>query len=144
MAARTFVSVDLSVIHGHVARMTLSKQATNKQENNQPNKQACLLVCAANRDTDTSASGVYFPCRAGVGTTGSQQTLFYTEVTDAMRVGKGGGLEEEGEFIEVEERDVEQGRQLILDDKVNRPVGMIFALQWFFATKWNNVSGSLL
>ena len=63
-------------------------------------------------------------------------TLFYAEVTDAMRVGKGGGLEEEGELIDVVDKTVEEGRLLILDDSVNRPGGMLFALQWFFATKW--------
>lgn len=73
-----------------------------------------------------------------MGTSGAQQTLFYAEVTDAMRVGKGGGLEEEGELIDVIDMAVEEGRKLILDDSVSRPVGLMFALQWFFATKWQN------
>nr|KAG5714435.1 hypothetical protein BaRGS_006881 [Batillaria attramentaria] len=61
--------------------------------------------------------------RNGVGTTGSKQTLFYAEVTDAMRVGKGGGLPEEGELIDVVETSVDRGREIILDETVNRPVG---------------------
>ncbi|XP_070181971.1 uridine diphosphate glucose pyrophosphatase NUDT14-like isoform X1 [Littorina saxatilis] len=74
--------------------------------------------------------------RGGVATTGSKQWLFYADVTDAMKVGTGGGLEEEGELIEVVDMTVVEGRQLILDESVNRPVGMLFALQWFFANKW--------
>ena len=34
--------------------------------------------------------------RAGVGTSGSLQNLYYVEVTDEMKVGKGGGIIDEG------------------------------------------------
>ncbi|XP_025091686.1 uridine diphosphate glucose pyrophosphatase-like isoform X3 [Pomacea canaliculata] len=74
--------------------------------------------------------------RAGVGTTGSKQILYYADVTDDMRVGTGGGLAEEGELIEVVEMDIEQGRKLIYDETVNRPCGLLFGLQWFFDVIW--------
>ncbi|XP_076443074.1 uridine diphosphate glucose pyrophosphatase NUDT14-like isoform X1 [Babylonia areolata] len=74
--------------------------------------------------------------RGGVGSSGSLQTLFYAEVTDAMQVGKGGGLAEEGEMIEVVHMSVEEGQKLIFDETVNRPSGLLFGLMWFFSTKW--------
>ncbi|KAL8594374.1 hypothetical protein ACOMHN_032961 [Nucella lapillus] len=116
----------------------------------------CLELCAGLMDKDRSAQetaqmeleeecGYKVPLdsiqkitsfRSGVGSTGSQQVLFYAEVTDKMREGKGGGLEEEGEMIEVVHMPVEEGRKLIFDETVNRPSGLLFALQWFFVTKW--------
>jgi UDP-sugar diphosphatase len=67
-------------------------------------------------------------------------TLYYAEVTDAMRGGRGGGLVEEGEMIDVVELSVEETRKLIMDESVNRPVGMLFALQWFFMNKWQKAA----
>ncbi|CAL1534619.1 unnamed protein product [Lymnaea stagnalis] len=70
--------------------------------------------------------------RNGSGASAALVTLFYAEVTDEMRVGKGGGLPEEGELIEVIELSVEETRRLILDETVNREPVMLLALQWFF------------
>ena len=46
----------------------------------------------------------------------------------------GGGLESEGEMIEVVEMSFDDGRKLILDDSVNRPAGLLFAIQWYLST----------
>lgn len=62
--------------------------------------------------------------------------LYYAEVTDAMRIGKGGGLASEGELIEVLEMSVAEARQLILDEDVNREAGFMFALLWFIHNIW--------
>lgn len=71
-------------------------------------------------------------CRSGVGISGSKQTLFYAEVTDDMKVGPGGGLAQEGELIEVVELPLAQGRILMMDESKTKPVGLMFALMWFF------------
>lgn len=74
--------------------------------------------------------------RSGVGTTGSLQTFYYAEVTDKMKVGYGGGVAEEGEMIDVIEVPVADGMKFVMDESINKPVGMIFAIYWFFANKW--------
>lgn len=74
--------------------------------------------------------------RSGIGTQGSVQTLFYVEVTETMKVHKGGGLESEGEIIETYQLPV-QNIQEFIDDKtsMDRPSSCLFALMWFLANK---------
>lgn len=74
--------------------------------------------------------------RSGVGTTGSLQTFYFAEVTDKMKVGHGGGVAEEGEMIDVIEVPATDGMKFVMDESINKPVGMIFAIYWFFANKW--------
>ncbi|BFZ11562.1 hypothetical protein BsWGS_14601 [Bradybaena similaris] len=74
--------------------------------------------------------------RNGTGTSGAVVNLYYAEVTDAMRIGRGGGLASEGEMIEVVEMSVSEARQLILDEGVNREAGFMFALLWFIHNIW--------
>ncbi|CAG5136439.1 unnamed protein product [Candidula unifasciata] len=74
--------------------------------------------------------------RNGTGTSGAVVNLYYAEVTDAMRVSKGGGLASEGELIEVVEMTVTEARQLIFDEDVNREASSMFALLWFFQNVW--------
>ncbi|XP_013402710.1 uridine diphosphate glucose pyrophosphatase-like isoform X2 [Lingula anatina] len=74
--------------------------------------------------------------RSGVGTSGALQTIFYAEVTNEMRVTEGGGNHHEGELIDVVEVPVKESRRLILDDEnVTKPVGLMFALLWFYENK---------
>lgn len=70
--------------------------------------------------------------RNGVGTAGSWMTLYYTEVTDAMKVAGGGGNADEGEQIDVVELPVFMGKTFIMDESKNKPVAMMFAMQWFY------------
>ncbi|XP_035212727.1 uridine diphosphate glucose pyrophosphatase NUDT14-like isoform X1 [Stegodyphus dumicola] len=77
--------------------------------------------------------------RSGVGVTGSNQTLFYVEVTDSMKVSQGGGNNYEGEYIEVIEMDLEQAYSLIYDEKVPRPASLMLALMWFFRNKTSRI-----
>ena len=69
---------------------------------------------------------------SGVGTNGSWQDMFYAEVTDDMKVGAGGGNAEEGELIEIVEIPVTKGREFIMDEKILKPVGVLFAILWFY------------
>lgn len=52
-----------------------------------------------------------------------------------MRVGKGGGNPDEGELIEIIEIPVEESLKFVMDTKNDKPVGMLFALMWFFNVK---------
>ncbi|XP_046992730.1 uridine diphosphate glucose pyrophosphatase NUDT14-like [Schistocerca americana] len=69
--------------------------------------------------------------RSGIGVTGDRQTLFYAEVTDDMRKGPGGGIIEEGEFIEVIEMTVDEVKQYLASGDVRSPGGFMFALTWY-------------
>jgi len=73
--------------------------------------------------------------RAGVGVSGDQATLFYCEVTDEMKKTKGGGLESEGEMIDVIEKSVEETRAYLKQSEVLAPGGLLFALMWFMQNK---------
>lgn len=71
--------------------------------------------------------------RSGVGLTGSSQTMFYAEVTDAQRDGPGGGLAEEGELIEVVHLPLDGARSFADDPAVPKTLGVIFGISWFFS-----------
>ncbi|XP_056020555.1 uridine diphosphate glucose pyrophosphatase NUDT14-like isoform X3 [Ostrea edulis] len=73
--------------------------------------------------------------RAGVGTTGAKQFLFYAEVTEEMRTGKGGGVVEEGEMIDVIEIHKSEAMTFVMDESINKPIGMLFAVLWYFQNK---------
>ncbi|XP_045864916.1 uridine diphosphate glucose pyrophosphatase NUDT14 isoform X2 [Meles meles] len=71
--------------------------------------------------------------KSGVGLTGSSQTMFYAEVTDAQRDGPGGGLAEEGELIEVVHLPLEGARSFAEDPDVPKTLSVIFGISWFFS-----------
>ncbi|KAL1130121.1 hypothetical protein AAG570_013059, partial [Ranatra chinensis] len=73
--------------------------------------------------------------RYAVGIAGDSMTLFYTEVTDAMKIGKGGGLEEEGELIDVVELKMEDAVEYLKKKDVCVPPEFLYGLLWFFANK---------
>lgn len=68
---------------------------------------------------------------SSVGHAGSHQTLFYCEVTDAMRTKQGGGNYSEGEEIEVVHLPLKEGVALVFDQDKPRSSGLLFALMWF-------------
>lgn len=70
--------------------------------------------------------------RNGVGTSGAYQDMFYVAVTDEMKVSAGGGNTHEGELIDVVEIPVTEGRKFIMDETFNKPVGVMFAMLWFY------------
>ncbi|XP_060117892.1 uridine diphosphate glucose pyrophosphatase NUDT14 isoform X2 [Heteronotia binoei] len=69
--------------------------------------------------------------RSGVGVTGSKQTLFYVEVTDEMKTGKGGGQPEEGELIEVVEIPLRDSMSFAFDETFPKTMGVMFCIMWF-------------
>uniref|UniRef100_U3DU67 Uridine diphosphate glucose pyrophosphatase NUDT14 n=1 Tax=Callithrix jacchus TaxID=9483 RepID=U3DU67_CALJA len=70
---------------------------------------------------------------SGVGLTGSRQTMFYTEVTDAQRRGPGGGLAEEGELTEVVHLPLEGAQAFADDPDIPKTLGVIFGVSWFLS-----------
>lgn len=74
--------------------------------------------------------------RNGVGTSGAYQTMFYAAVTDDMKVTDGGGNLHEGEMIDVVEIPVSEGQKFMMDETLTKPVGVMFALQWFYQNVW--------
>ncbi|EDV23769.1 uncharacterized protein TRIADDRAFT_57300 [Trichoplax adhaerens] len=67
-----------------------------------------------------------------VGTSGCKQTYFYAECTDDMIVSSGGGVEAEGEMIDVYYLPIDEAREFIFDDSLIKPAGLIMAFLWFF------------
>jgi UDP-sugar diphosphatase len=65
-----------------------------------------------------------------VGFAGSRQTLYYAEVTPAMRRYAGGGVE--GEAIEVIELPIAQAKEFMADETIPKTPGLLFAFGWFF------------
>jgi UDP-sugar diphosphatase len=65
-----------------------------------------------------------------VGFAGSRQTLYYVEVTPAMRKDAGGGVDEES--IEVVELPVREARRWMYDESIPKTPGLLFAFCWFF------------
>jgi len=66
-----------------------------------------------------------------VGFAGSRQTLFYTEVDDSMRLGKGGGVEDEA--IEVVFLPTEEAKEFMFDEAKPKTPGLLFAFCWWFS-----------
>lgn len=71
-------------------------------------------------------------CR-NVGVTGNTSHLFYVEVEDREKVASGGGLQAEGEFIEIIEMSVPDFKAYIDSVDLNSPTGLAVAALWFFA-----------
>ncbi|KAG7271873.1 hypothetical protein CRUP_036016, partial [Coryphaenoides rupestris] len=74
--------------------------------------------------------------RSGVGVTGAKQTMFYAEVSEADRVGAGGGRPQEGELIEVVRVPLHEAMTFAYDESVPKTMGVIFSFIWFH----NNMS----
>ncbi|BET01503.1 NUDIX domain [Nesidiocoris tenuis] len=71
--------------------------------------------------------------RCHVGVAGEAQTVYYVEVTDDMRRGPGGGIDEE--MIDVVELGVDEAKSMLGDDTVVAPTDFFWGLSWFFLNK---------
>jgi len=67
---------------------------------------------------------------SAVGTSGSSQVIYYAEVDESMRVGQGGGIEDEQ--IEVVEISVREARAFMYNESIGKTVGLMFAFMWWF------------
>ena len=64
-----------------------------------------------------------------VGFAGGQQTLFFAEINDEMKVDEGGGIDEEE--IEVVYLPVNKAQEFILDEQIAKTPGLMFSFMWF-------------
>jgi UDP-sugar diphosphatase len=63
-------------------------------------------------------------------TSGTTQIIFYVEVDESMRVGEGGGVDDE--MIEVIELPVAEARAFMFDESIAKTAGLMFAFMWWF------------
>ena len=80
---------------------------------------------------------------SGVGISGSNMNLFYTEVTDQMRISSGGGLECEGEMIDVIEMTPSEAESYLKCEIVKSPMFTIYGLSWFLKNKRGSTKNGL-
>ena len=67
---------------------------------------------------------------SAVGTSGSEQVIYYAEVDESMRVSEGGGIADEQ--IEVVEVPVKEAKDFMYDESIGKTVGLMFAFMWWF------------
>jgi len=67
---------------------------------------------------------------SAVGTSGSEQIIYYAEVDESMRVSQGGGIEDEQ--IEVIEVPIKEAKRFMFDESIGKTVGLMFAFMWWF------------
>jgi len=67
---------------------------------------------------------------SAVGTSGSEQIIYYAEVDESMRVSQGGGIEDEQ--IEVIEVPIKEARRFMFDESIGKTVGLMFSFLWWF------------
>lgn len=65
-----------------------------------------------------------------VGISGAQQTFFYAQIDESMRVSDGGGLVEED--IEVVYIHLKEAREFMFDESYQKTPGLMMAFYWFF------------
>lgn len=71
-----------------------------------------------------------------IGISGAKQTLYYAECDDSMKIGEGGGLEEE--VIEVIYLPLAHAKEFMFDETCHKTPGLIMAFYWFFEKKLPN------
>jgi len=67
-----------------------------------------------------------------VGFSGTNQTLYYAQIDESMKVHAGGGIHDEA--IELYFLPVEEAKAFALDDSLPKTPGLMFAVYWFFMT----------
>ena len=68
-----------------------------------------------------------------VGFAGANQTLYYAQIDESIKVHDGGGIE--GEEIEVIFLEIEDAKRFIYDEKIAKSTGLMFAFLWWFEHK---------
>ena len=71
---------------------------------------------------------------SNIGTGGSNQVLYYCEVTDDMLTTAGGGMASEGELIDVFYLPVSEAREFLFDSSKKKSMGLCFGFMWFLET----------
>ena len=69
---------------------------------------------------------------SAVGTSGSEQVIYYAEVDESMHISDGGGIDDEQ--IEVIEVPLKDAKDFMYDESIGKTVGLMFAFMWWFDT----------
>ncbi len=67
-----------------------------------------------------------------VGFSGAKQTMFYAEIDESMKQGKGGGIEDEE--IELFFLPLKEAKAFMFDESRKKTPGLMMAFYWFFDT----------
>lgn len=70
---------------------------------------------------------------SGVGALGSKQNMYYCEIDDSMKVGTGGGVDDE--LIDVIEMTIPQVKEYIKTPFILSPPTFLFGINWFLHNK---------
>jgi hypothetical protein len=62
--------------------------------------------------------------------TGAQQTLFYAQVREDQKVQEAGGLEDDGERIELLALPIANVEAFVVDSSISKTSGAMFGLLW--------------
>lgn len=91
-------------------------------------KEEILEECGYDIPTDAlqKISSFY----TSVGISGAQQTLYYAECDESMKINEGGGLEEED--IEVLYIPVDDAKSFMFDESFQKTPGLIMGFYWWF------------
>ena len=65
-----------------------------------------------------------------VGVSGAKQHLFFTTIDESMKIGEGGGVNDE--YIELEFISVENSKQFLFDEAKAKTPGLMFGFYWFY------------
>ncbi|CAB0031989.1 unnamed protein product [Trichogramma brassicae] len=79
----------------------------------------------------------YITTTRSIGAITGAQTIFYVEVNNDMHTQAGGGLEEEGELIEVINMSISEVKEYIKSEDFNSPLNFLFGIEWFLHNKKN-------
>lgn len=74
----------------------------------------------------------------GVGSSGARQILYYAEIDESMKVGDGGGIEDED--IEPVFIKINEAKNVIFDEKFVTTPGLKFAFLWWFQNNQNLIN----
>jgi len=91
-------------------------------------KEEILEECGYDIDIDNIQKITSFYTNVGI--SGSEQTLYYAECDDSMKLDAGGGLEEED--IEVIYIDIDDAKNFMFDTKYQKTPGLLMGFYWFF------------
>jgi len=65
-----------------------------------------------------------------VGVSGAKQHLFFAKINESMKIGEGGGVNDE--YIEKEFVSIEDSKAFIYDESKAKTPGLMFAFYWFY------------
>lgn len=70
---------------------------------------------------------------SNVGVSGSEQTLYFAEINESMKVSEGGGIEHE--FIELVYVSLDDANSFMFDESKPKTPGLMFSVIWYMTNK---------